>query len=85
MAPQTDQTYDPADPAARAREVYAQRTAEARAADPAKLAKAVRTVVAGAPTMSAEQVEQLRALLPPAGTDNVVPLERSERDASKGA
>jgi hypothetical protein len=59
-------------------------TAEARAADPPTLAKAVRTVVAGAPTLSAEQVEQLRALLPPAGPDNVVRLERFERDASTG-
>jgi hypothetical protein len=44
-------------------------TAEARAADPSTLAKAVRTVVAGAPTLSAEQADQLRSLLPPAGSE----------------
>jgi hypothetical protein len=61
--------------AAHARAVRARAIAVRDAADPAKLAKAVRTVVAGAPTLTAEQVEQLRALLPSAGPDNVVPLE----------
>jgi hypothetical protein len=44
----------------------------------------VAKVIEAAPSLTAEQVEHLRALLPPAGPDNVIPLERSEHDASKG-
>jgi hypothetical protein len=51
---------------AAARAAAVRRTAEARAADPAKLRKALRTVLAGVRRLSAEEVEQIRALLPPA-------------------
>ena len=57
-------TTSPTDRAAIAREAMMRQTAERRAADPAMLAKAMRTVEA-APALTAEQVERLRALLPP--------------------
>jgi hypothetical protein len=51
--------------AAAARKVHQRRAAERRAADPAELDKAVRTVIAGAPRLTAEQIAQIQALLPP--------------------
>jgi hypothetical protein len=51
--------------AAAARRVHQRRAAEKRAADPVQLDKAIRTVIAGAPRLSAEQVATIRALLPP--------------------
>jgi hypothetical protein len=52
------------DQGAAGREAIAERAARDRAADPAKLTKALRTVIAGAPRLTADQVERLRALLP---------------------
>jgi hypothetical protein len=49
---------------AEAHEANRRKFAEERAADPVKLGQAVRTVIAGVPRLTAEQVEQIRALLP---------------------
>jgi hypothetical protein len=52
------------DQASHAREAHARIAAEARGRDPIKLEKALKTVE-NAPALTAEQVERLRALLPP--------------------
>jgi hypothetical protein len=62
-----------AESADRARDAYSRKAAEQRATDPAQVAKAVRTVVAAAPRLTSEQVEQIRRLLPAPELDHADP------------
>jgi hypothetical protein len=61
------------DRTAAGRAAMVRNAAQRRAADPAKLSKAVKTVIAGAPRLSAEQIAQIRALLPPASAAGDAP------------